>query len=94
MSILNPDELVLGGGLGQSSDLLLARLREVVYTECLPLATRDLRVRHTALGRTGGVVGAAHLVLDELHTPARLARWLPAGTPHGMPELVGVATGT
>jgi hypothetical protein len=28
-----------------------------------------------------------HLVLDELFTPGRLARWLPDASPAGRPEL-------
>ena len=72
---------------GTTSDYVLAAIREAVYRRSLPLATRTLRIEPSSLGRAGELVGAVHLALDELFEPARLARWLPHGSPSGRPEL-------
>jgi len=79
--------VVPGGGVVNAGDHVLAAIREAVYRRSLPLATRTLRIEPSSLGRTGELVGAVHLALDELFEPARLARWLPHGSPAGQPEL-------
>ncbi len=89
VSFYNPGLVVLGGGVASAGDYVLAAIRESVYRRSLPLATRTLRIEPSSLGRTGELVGAIHLTLDELFGPARLARWLPEGTPAGRPGLAG-----
>jgi predicted NBD/HSP70 family sugar kinase len=89
VSFYNPALVVLGGGVVSAGDYVLAAIRESVYRRSLPLATRTLRIEPSSLGETAGLAGAVHLVLDELFTPQRLARWLPCGSPAGRPELAG-----
>ncbi len=89
VSFYNPGLVVLGGGVVNAGDYVLAAIREVVYQRSLPLATRTLRVEPSATGDTGGLGGAVHLVLDELFAPERLARWLAHATPAGRPDLAG-----
>ena len=76
VNFFNPSLIVIGGGVAQAGDLLLAAIRETVYARSLPLATRDLLVQRSSLGPVGGVVGAAAMVIDELFTPARLSERL------------------
>jgi predicted NBD/HSP70 family sugar kinase len=87
VSFYNPALVVLGGGVVNAGDHVLAAIRESVYRRSLPLATRTLRIEPSSLGETAGLAGAVHLVLDELFTPGRLARWLPDASPAGRPEL-------
>ena len=87
VSFYNPALVVLGGGVVSAGDHVLAAIRESVYRRSLPLATRTLRIEPSSLGDTAGLAGAVHVVLDGLFDPARLARWLPYGTPAGRPEL-------
>ena len=89
VSFYNPGLVVLGGGVASAGDYVLAAIRESVYRRSLPLATRTLRIEPSSLGRTGELVGAIHLTLDELFGPARLARWLPEGTPRAGRGLPG-----
>ncbi len=75
VNFFNPALIILGGGLTDVGDVLVAAVRESVYRRALPLATRDLSVVIGALGGRAGVVGAASLVLDQLYRlrPANLA---------------------
>ena len=78
---------LIGGGVADAGDLLLATLRERIYRDSLPLATRELRIERSMLNDKAGVTGAAFMVIDELFSRARLAHWLATGSPAGMPEL-------
>jgi glucokinase-like ROK family protein len=73
VNFFNPSLIVIGGGVAQSGDQLLAVIRESIYRRSLPLATRDLLVQRSSLGPLGGVTGAAAMVLHELFAPAQLA---------------------
>ena len=42
VNFFNPSLIVIGGGVAQSGDQLLAAIRETVYRRSLPLATRKL----------------------------------------------------
>jgi glucokinase-like ROK family protein len=83
VNFFNPSLIVIGGGVAGAGDLLLATIRQSVYRRSLPLATRDLVVKRSALGDLAGVVGAAAIVTDELFSPTYLAQWLRIGTPNG-----------
>ena len=83
----DPSLVVIGGGVAKAGDLLLATIRQNVYQRSLLLATRELRIEQSTLHDRAGLTGAAFMVLDELFTPARLAQWLDATTPHGSPAL-------
>jgi glucokinase-like ROK family protein len=72
VNVFNPSMVVIGGGVSQAGDHLLATIRENVYRRSLPLATRDLQVVQTALGPRAGVIGAAAMVADELFSAQHL----------------------
>lgn len=91
VNFFNPSLVVIGGGVAQSGDVLLASIREVVYGRGLPLATRDLLIQRSSLGSLAGVIGASAMVGDQLFSRESLARWVEAGEPSGMPQ---VAAGT
>jgi glucokinase-like ROK family protein len=83
VNFFNPSLIVIGGGVAGAGDLLLATVRQTIYRRSLPLATRDLTVRRSALDERAGVIGAATMAANELFSPAFLHRWLGAGTPAG-----------
>ena len=93
VNFFNPSLVVIGGGVAQSGDALLASIREAVYGRSLPLATRDLQIRRSSLGGLAGVIGASSMVVDQLFARESLARWAGAGDPSGMPEVVLASTG-
>ena len=83
VNFFNPSLVVIGGGVSGAGDLLLATIRQTIYRRSLPLATRDLIVRRSALDGRAGVIGGATMVANELFAREYLPRWLGAGTPAG-----------
>jgi glucokinase len=66
VSILNPEMIVLGGGLFQSGDLLLEPVRRDIGKWAQPLAARGLRVELSRLGEDAGLYGCGKLAWDGL----------------------------
>lgn len=64
VSLLNPSVVVLGGRLVSAGEPFLAGVRETIYQQAVPLATRDLLVVESRLRELGGVRGAAFLSID------------------------------
>ena len=87
VNFFNPSLIVIGGGVANSPDQLLAAIRETVYRRSLPLATRELAIRRSSLGGRAGVIGGAAMVVDQLFSRDSIARWIAAGEPHGSPEV-------
>lgn len=93
VNFFNPSLIVIGGGMANSPDQLLATIRETIYRRSLPLATRDLLIQRTSLGGLAGVIGASAMVVDQLFAPEVLGRWIEAGEPAGLPDLALVGVG-
>jgi glucokinase-like ROK family protein len=93
VNFFNPSLIVVGGGVANSPDQLLAAIRETVYRRSLPLATRDLLIQRSSLGGLAGVIGASSMVVDQLFARESIARWIGAGDPVGAPELALTRTG-
>jgi glucokinase len=65
VSILNPEMIVLGGGLMQAADLFLGPIRRIVAQWAQPVAAKQVRIEVTQLGEDAGLVGAARLALGD-----------------------------
>ena len=87
VNFFNPSLIVIGGGVANSPDQLLAAIRETVYRRSLPLATRDLLIQRSSLGGLAGVIGASSMVVDQLFSRDAIGRWIEAGEPSGSPEV-------
>ncbi len=61
IGVLDPEIVVLGGGLMQASDLMLERIRCQALRWTQPVAARRVRIEKTALGEDAGLLGAARL---------------------------------
>jgi predicted NBD/HSP70 family sugar kinase len=87
VNFFNPSLIVIGGGVANSPDQLLAAIRESIYRRSLPLATRELLVHRSSLGGLAGVIGASSMVVDQLFARDQIGRWIEAGEPSGAPEV-------
>ena len=61
VSILNPEAVVLGGGLFLASDLLLEPVRREFKRWAQPLAARSVRIELSALGEDAGLYGCGRI---------------------------------
>lgn len=64
VALLDPQALILGGGLIQNNPLLISALHEEMAKLVRPWESRGLRVMASELGYYGGVVGAAALAFE------------------------------
>ncbi len=64
VNIFNPRLIVIGGGVGEAADALVARAVEVMQGEALA-GRRDVQVTQAVLGNDAGILGAAALAFDE-----------------------------
>jgi glucokinase len=62
--ILNPEVIVLGGGVGQSGELLLKALRSSLDELASPTITYSTEIVTAALGSYSALYGAAAMGLD------------------------------
>lgn len=63
-STINPEVIVVGGGVSKAGDALLIPLREKFAKYALPRVTESTLIRLAELGNDAGVIGTA-LMLDE-----------------------------
>ncbi len=61
IAILDPEIVVLGGGVMEASDLMLEQIRRNALSWTQPIAARHVRIAKTALGEDAGLLGAARL---------------------------------
>ncbi|MBI4432167.1 MAG: ROK family glucokinase [Candidatus Omnitrophica bacterium] len=61
-NILNPERIILGGGLAQNGIILFGPLRRALAKKAFPIAARSVKVVPAALKLDAGVVGAAALL--------------------------------
>lgn len=85
---LNPAAILIGGGVVGESDPLMTAFAATVRRRSLPGAVAELDIREAALGNSAGLIGAAHLVVDELLSPRRLALWSDRGTTVGLADVI------
>ncbi|SEA99950.1 Sugar kinase of the NBD/HSP70 family, may contain an N-terminal HTH domain [Pelagibacterium halotolerans] len=79
-NMINPALIVLGGSAAQTSDTILAAVREAVYRNSHPLVTRDLRILRSQMGSSAGLVGAAAVVTEQIFSTATLRGWITQGS--------------
>jgi glucokinase len=65
ISILNPEIVILGGGLFQSGELLLEIVRKEYKKWAQPLAAQKVRIELSSLGEDAGLFGAGKLAWDK-----------------------------
>jgi glucokinase len=69
VNMLNPDVVVIGGGVIAAGDLLLEPVRAVVAERALSPAREHVRIVPARFGAESGMLGAAALALEGIGTP-------------------------
>ena len=64
VSILNPEVVVVGGGLFQAADVFLEPVRREFKRWAQPLAARKVRIELSSLGEDAGLYGCGKLAWD------------------------------
>jgi glucokinase len=73
VNLLNPSLIVLGGGIGEASDVFRVRAAAAIEREALA-GRRDVRLIAAQLGNDAGALGAAALAFDEYESRETLHR--------------------
>ncbi|WP_187274144.1 ROK family transcriptional regulator [Paenibacillus sp. N3.4] len=66
VNFANPSLICIGGRLSEFGDIFLAAIRQGVYQRSMPLATRNLMINKSILGKQAGLVGGAYMTIDQL----------------------------
>lgn len=64
VSTLNPEMIVLGGGVAEAGDLVLKTARTTMLRWAQPIAARQVRLVRSQLGDAASLLGVAKLALD------------------------------
>jgi glucokinase len=66
INLINPELVIIGGGVAQAGELLLAPMRRVVGQRAMKVQAAAARIVPARLGEDAGVIGAGALVLERL----------------------------
>lgn len=64
VNILNPDRIVIGGGVALEGEILFRSVRQTIAKKAFPIAARSAKVLPAKLGAEAGLVGAAALSFE------------------------------
>ena len=64
VNLLNPEKIILGGGIAQSGDLLFGPVRDTIKKKAFLIASSSVKVVSAQLGVDAGIVGSAALVFS------------------------------
>jgi glucokinase len=64
VSLVNPEVVILGGGIGMQADLLLGKVKGVVRSQAQPISSQSVQIVASKLGERAGLLGAAYIAFD------------------------------
>lgn len=62
VNLLNPEKIIIGGGVADAGDILLNPLKETIKNRAMKIAGETVEVVPAQLGNTAGVIGASLLI--------------------------------
>ena len=65
INLLDPDMLILAGGVTGAGDYLITRLKRVIKARQMKFAGRKVKIRISKLGNDAAAIGAASIILKE-----------------------------
>jgi predicted NBD/HSP70 family sugar kinase len=81
ISVVNPSMIVVGGMLSQVGENLLAGIREEIYANSTPLATKDLTIVTSRSGGQAAIIGAGILAAEYLLAPDHIVTLVGSDSP-------------
>ncbi|OQZ04304.1 MAG: hypothetical protein B6D34_03755 [Candidatus Brocadia sp. UTAMX1] len=70
MHVLNPEMIVLAGGMAGAGELLMGPIRRVTTQRAFEASYQDTKIVFSELGNDAGIIGAAGCLLKELEISA------------------------
>ncbi len=67
--LVNPDRIVIGGGVANAGERLFGYIRETIQSRCERTFWRNLDIVPATLGNDAGIIGAASLALESEFLP-------------------------
>jgi glucokinase len=67
-NVMNPDKIVIGGGVSQAGDILLDPVRSAFGKYAFKRVSKSTKISLATLGNDAGVIGAAWLIKSQLNT--------------------------
>ena len=64
VNLLNPDAIVIGGGVANAGKVLFDRVKEMISRQAMPVQARQVKVFKAKLGNDAGLIGAGILVKE------------------------------
>lgn len=64
VNLLNPDCIVIGGGVARAGKVLFAHIRKIISTQAMSVQARQVKVLKAKLGNDAGLIGAAIMVKE------------------------------
>ena len=62
VNLLNPEKIIIGGGVAAAGDLLLTPIKESLVKRAMPIAGSAVEIVPAQLGNSAGVIGASLLI--------------------------------
>ena len=66
VNLLNPDCIVIGGGVANAGRILFDKVKKVISSQAMSVQARHVKVSKAKLGNNAGLIGAAILVRESL----------------------------
>ena len=66
VNFLNPQAIVIGGGVSGAGRFILDTVRKVIKTRSMPVQAKTVKILKAKLGSDAGIIGAAFLVKEAL----------------------------
>ncbi len=62
VNLLNPEKIIIGGGVADAGDLLLAPIKETLKKRAMKISADAVQIVPASLGNSAGVIGASLLI--------------------------------
>ena len=62
VNLLNPEKIIIGGGVADAGEILFAPLKEALLKRAMPISGAAVEIVPAKLGNTAGVIGASLLI--------------------------------